>query len=212
MTTNNTTNTTTTATPTTIATLLANRHRDVQTVDTVTGATRTALRSVNLRRSDFADKAEWQGYRNYIVALAHDLEVYAQADTDNAAQAARKAAIDVLQQLYNYLHTVAKTPAITAQKIDFSYIANLQARRKLDKDTANPVVLQKSLAALQGLVEDCVYWRVNGKRPPKLTQTAATQKAAAAMAEYARKQQQAAKKKDTDNAAPHMGKAAKKTA
>lgn len=165
------TNNTNTTTNTKIANYLKNRIREVETIDGTTKERTVNLRAVNLRASDFSDRAEFKGYKTRAAKLAAAVHAYDNAKTNDEKATTKKIAISALQAIYDYFKTVAKIDGLTAQEVDIKYIKRLQANRKLNKTEKVIEVNQKSLSAFMGLVEDCSYFRLNGLKFPTFNQS-----------------------------------------
>lgn len=154
-----------------IANYLKNRIREVETIDSTTKERTVNLRAVNLRTSDFSDRAEFKGYKTRTAKLATAVHAYDNAKTNDEKATTKKTAISALQAIYDYFKTVAKIDGLTAQEVDIKYIKRLQAIRKLNKTDKIIEVNQKSLSAFMGLVEDCIYFRLNGLKFPTFNQS-----------------------------------------
>ena len=154
-----------------IAQYLKNRIREVETIDSATKERSINLRAVNLRASDFSDRAEFKGYKTRSAQLAAAVHAYDNAKTNEEKSTTKKTAISALQAIYDYFKTVAKIDGLTAQEVDIKYIKRLQANRKLNKADKVIEVNQKSLSAFMSLVEDCLYFRLNGLKFPTFNQS-----------------------------------------
>lgn len=154
-----------------IANYLKNRIREVETIDSTTKERTVNLRAVNLRASDFSDRAEFKGYKTRVAKLATAVHAYDNAKTNDEKATTKKTAISALQAIYDYFKTVAKIDGLTAQEVDIKYIKRLQANRKLNKTEKVIEINQKSLSAFMGLVEDCLYFRLNGLKFPTFNQS-----------------------------------------
>lgn len=165
-----------------LSNLIKNRIREVTTTDTATNETKTTVKAVNLRSSDFSDKSEWKVYSHRLLELAPIMQNAAAAfdgKDDTAFTAARKAAVEAMQGIVNTLCNVAGLDKFTVQKKDVNYVLRLAYGRRLDKDNKTVSVTVKSKSALQTLVEDVIYYHVNGLKLPNVTMTAATETALA---------------------------------
>lgn len=198
-------------TKTNVSICLKNRIREVETLDKATNERKNALRAVNLRASDFASRDEYKGYKLRIARLASALFAYDKAATNDERAETKKQALACLQSIYDYLATVAKIEAYTAQEVEIKYIKRLQAARRLNKEAREIEVSQKSLSAFAALVEDVIYFRLNGLKLPTMN----TSKTVAAVLEKAdEEEKQAAETAPTVNAKPRTVKSprAKKAA
>lgn len=163
-----------------LANLIKNRIREVTTTDTATNETKTTVKAVNLRASDFSDKAEWKAYSRRLLELAPIMQTAATAfdgKDDAAFTAARKTAVDAMQGIVGLLCNVAGLEKFTVQKKDVNYILRLAYGRKVDKENKAVTVTVKSKSALQTLVEDVIYYHANGLKLPAVGVTDATQTA-----------------------------------
>lgn len=167
---------------------LKNRIREVETLDKTTNERKNTLRAVNLRASDFASRDEYKCYKLRIARLAEALKAYDEAETDTSRAEAKKQALVCLQSIYDYLSTVAKIEAYTAQEVEIKYIKRLQAARRLNKEAQEIEVNQKSLSAFAALVEDVIYFRLNGLKLPTMN----TSKTVAAVLEKAAEEEKKA--------------------
>lgn len=166
-------------TTTTVANLLKNRIREVTITDTATNETKTTVRAVNLKASDFSDRVEWKAYSRRMLELAPIMKAAAVAmdSKDEAFTAARKEAVAAVQGIVNLICNVAGLEKFTVQKKDINYILRLAYGRKVDKDNKCTRIDVKSKTALQSLVEDVIFYHVNGLKLPDITLTNATQEA-----------------------------------
>ncbi len=164
---------------TNIANLLKNRIREVTMTDTATNETKTTIKAVNLKASDFSDRAEWKAYSRRMLELAPIMKTAAVAmdSKDEAFSTARKEAVAAVQGIVNLICNVAKLEKFTVQKKDINYILRLAYGRKVDKDNKLTRIDVKSKTALQSLVEDVIFYHVNGLKLPDITLTDATQEA-----------------------------------
>lgn len=169
---NNTTNNT-------IANLLKNRIREVTVTDTATNESKTTVKAVNLKASDFSDRTEWKAYSRRLLELAPIMKATAAAmdSKDETFTAARKEAVAAVQGLVNLICNVAELEKFTVQKKDINYIVRLAYGRKVDKENKLTRVDVKSKTALQSLVEDVIFYHVNGLKLPDITLTDSTQTA-----------------------------------
>lgn len=154
-------NTNTTAT---INNLLKTAH----TTTATTKAGNTTEKRVILKQADFIavygkeeGRAIKKAYTERIRTLSAKISAYINTDvviTD---------AVKSLQAVFDFLHTSAGVDNITAQKMDIKYIINDFSRIKvIDGDI---VKVDKLEGALQKVVEDVIYLRLNGKRPQVIT-------------------------------------------
>lgn len=190
---------------------LKNRIREVETLDKATNERKNTLRAVNLRASDFASRDEYKAYKLRIARLAEALKAYDEAETDTSRFETKAVALENLQSVYDFLSTVAKIEAYTAQEVEIKYIKRLQAARRLNKEAREIEVSQKSLSAFAALVEDVIYFRLNGLKLPMMN----TSKTVAAVLEKAAEEEkQAAEAEPAVNAKPRTVKSprAKKAA
>lgn len=184
------------------AALLKSRVKSVTT--TIDGVSKTAVRAVNLRRSDFtgADaKQEWAGYSRRLLDLAPLVQAAAAVadDDENGYFTARKPAYVALKGLADYLCNVSGVGKIALKKSDVDYLVRFGYNRRVNRDfdPAAPVsaanapilVTVKSKSGLQALVEDIMYFRLNGLDVPAVSLTDAT---AAALAKAAAAEKAAA--------------------
>ena len=221
------------------AALLKSRVKSVTT--TIDGVSKTAVRAVNLRRADFtgADaKQEWAGYSRRLLDLAPLVQAAAAVadDDENGYFAARKPAYIALKGLADYLCNVSGVGKIALKKSDVDYLVRFGYNRRVNKDfdpaapisdTNAPItVTVKSKSGLQALVEDIMYFRLNGLDVPAVALTtntaealkkareadaaAAAKKAAAAKAAEAQKAVEAAarQREEMEKAAKLNGPAA----
>lgn len=165
----------------TIKTLLTSRIREVTTTDHATNESKTTVKAVNLRASDFSDKSEWKAYSRFLLNLSPVMMKAAAAfdGKDESFAAARKEAVEALQSIVNLLSNVGGLDKFTVQKKDVNYIIRLAYGRKVDKEGKKTVVTVKSKTALQTLVEDVIFYHINGMKLPDVTMTMATQTAIA---------------------------------
>lgn len=198
-------------TKTNVSICLKNRIREVETLDKVTNERKNTLRAVNLRASDFARRDEYKLYKLRIARLAKALKAYDEAEADTSRAEAKKQALVCLQSIYDYLSTVAKIEAYTAQEVEIKYIKRLQAARRLNKEAHEIEVNQKSLSAFAALVEDVIYFRLNGLKLPTMN---ASKTVAAVLEKAAEEEKQAAEAAPAVNAKPRTVKSprAKKAA
>lgn len=190
---------------------LKNRIREVETIDKVTNERKNTVRAVNLRASDFASRDEYKAYKLRVARLASALFAYDKAATNEERAEAKKQSLACLQAIYDYLATVAKIESYAAQEVEVKYLKRLQAARRLNKDERTIEVNQKSLTAFAALVEDVIYFRLNGLKLPTMN----TAKTVAAVLEKAdEEEKQAAETAPAVNAKPRTVKSprAKKAA
>lgn len=169
------------------AALLKSRVKSVTT--TIDGVSKTAVRAVNLRRSDFtgADaKQEWAGYSRRLLDLAPMVQAAAAVadDDENGYFTARKPAYVALKGLADYLCNVSGVGKIALKKSDVDYLVRFGYNRRVNRnfdpaapisDTNAPItVTVKSKSGLQALVEDIMYFRLNGLDVPAVSLTANT--------------------------------------
>ena len=200
------------------AALLKNRVKSVTT--TIDGVSKTAVRAVNLRRANFtgADaKQEWAGYSRRLLDLAPMVQAAAAVadDDENGYFAARKPAYVALKGLADYLCNVSGVGKIALKKSDVDYLVRFGYNRRVNKDfdpaapisdTNAPIMVTvKSKSGLQALVEDIMYFRLNGLDVPAVSLTANTaealKKAREADAAAAAKKAAAAKAAEAQKAA-----------
>lgn len=183
MTTTNTTTMPATTNTNAVFTAISNRFRDITTTDKVTGETSTAYRGVNLRTKDFTDSTEWKAYSRRLLELSPVMQSAAVAfdsSKEEAFTAARKQAVEHLQGIVNLLSRAAGFEKFTIQKKDVNYIIRLAYGRKIDREhKAGTIVTVKSKFALQTLVEDVLFYHINGLKLPSVTMTTATETALA---------------------------------
>lgn len=183
MTTTNSTATMPTANTNAVLTAITNRFRDIDTIDKLTGETSTAYLGVNLRTKDFADTSEWKAYSRRLLELSPVMQSAAVAfdsSKEESFTAARKQAVEHLQGIVNLLSHAAGFEKFTVQKKDVNYIIRLAYGRKVDKgNKSGTIVTVKSKSALQTLVEDVIYYHINGLKLPSVTMTTATETALA---------------------------------
>lgn len=195
---------------------LKNRIREVETLDKVTNERKNTVRAVNLRASDFTSRDEYKGYKLRIARLASALFAYDKAATNEERAETKKESLACLQSIYDYLATVAKIESYTAQEVEVKYLKRLQAARRLNKDERTIEVNQKSLAAFAALVEDVIYFRLNGLKLPTMnaskTVAAVLEKAAAEEAKNAEKADSIANAKPRTVKSPRPKKAAEAVA
>lgn len=187
---NATTTMNTAAVTVTPAALLKNRVKSVTT--TIDGISKTAVRAVNLRRADFtgADaKKEWAGYSRRLLALSVWVKAAAAVadDDENGYFAARKPAYIALKGLADYLCNVSGVGKIALKKSDVDYLVRFGYNRRVNRnfdpaapisDTNAPItVTVKSKSGLQALVEDIMYFRLNGLDVPAVALTTNTAEA-----------------------------------
>lgn len=198
-------------TKTNVSICLKNRIREVETLDKATNERKNTLRAVNLRASDFASRDEYKVYKLRVARLAFALFAYDKAATNEERAEAKKQSLACLQAIYDYLATVAKIESYAAQEVEVKYLKRLQAARRLNKDERTIEVNQKSLTAFAALVEDVIYFRLNGLKLPTMN----TAKTVAAVLEKAdEEEKQAAETAPAVNAKPRTVKSprAKKAA
>lgn len=214
---NTTANTTPAAVTTTPAALLKNRVKTVTT--TIDGVSKSAVRAVNLRRADFAmDNARlvWAGYSRRLLALSVWVKAAAAVadDDENGYFSARKPAYIALKGIADYLCNVSSVGKIALKKSDVDYLVRFGYNRRVNKDfnpaapiseTNAPItVTVKSKSGLQALVEDIMYFRLNGLDVPAVALTTNTadalKKAREADAAAAAKKAAAAKAADAQKA------------
>ena len=186
------------------AALLKSRVKSVTT--TIDGVSKTAVRAVNLRRADFtgADaKQEWAGYSRRLLDLAPMVQAAAAVadDDENGYFTARKPAYVALKGLADYLCNVSGVGKIALKKSDVDYLVRFGYNRRVNKNfnpaapissTNAPIIVTvKSKSGLQALVEDVLYFRLNGMDVPAVSLTDAT---AAALAKAAENDKAAAEK------------------
>lgn len=198
-------------TKTNVSICLKNRVREVETLDKATNERKNTLRAVNLRASDFASRDEYKAYKLRIARLAEALKAYDEAETDTSRFETKAVALENLQSVYDFLSTVAKIEAYTAQEVEIKYINRLQAARRLNKEAHEIEVNQKSLSAFAALVEDVIYFRLNGLKLPTMN---ASKTVAAVLEKAAEEEKQAAEAAPAVNAKPRTVKSprAKKAA
>lgn len=163
----------------TIANLLKNRIREVTVTDTATNESKTTVKAVNLKAGDFSNRNEWKAYSRRLLELAPIMKATAAAmdSKDETFTAARKEAVAAVQGLVNLICNVAELDKFTVQKKDINYIVRLAYGRKVDKENKLTRVDVKSKTALQSLVEDVIFYHVNGLKLPDITLTDSTQTA-----------------------------------
>lgn len=171
------------------AALLKNRVKSVTT--TIDGISKTAVRAVNLRRADFTGanaKKEWAGYSRRLLALSVWVKAAAVADDDEDGYfTARKPAYVALKGLADYLCNVSNVGKIALKKSDVDYLVRFGYNRRVNRnfdpaapisDTNAPItVTVKSKSGLQALVEDIMYFRLNGLDVPAVALTTNTAEA-----------------------------------
>lgn len=162
---------------TTIINLLKNRIREVTVTDSATNESKTVVKGVNLKAKDFASRDEWKAYSRRLLDLIPAMHAAAAAldNKDADFTAARKNAMEHLQGIANLLCNIGGAEKFTIQKRDVNYIVRLAYSRKLDKDNKTVTVNVKSKSALQTLVEDVLYYHLNGLHVPNVTITNSAQ-------------------------------------
>ncbi len=167
-----TTNTTTSA----LTDLIKNHH--ITVITTENGKTR---KKQNLSNSDFVsifgnkDDAE-NGIKSGRKVRAEYIDrIRKVADACGkfavTPDATYTAAVSALQTVYNYLTVTAGLPQQKADKTDIKYIMHFNTARKLSDDL-NIIIDEKSIGTYQRLIEDCLYFRLNGIRPDYKTAAA----------------------------------------
>ena len=148
----------------TINEMLKNAH----TITTTTAKGNTTEKRVILKQSNFIDvygkddgRAIKKGYTARLRTLSGAISKYINNDV------AITDAVKNLQAVYDYLHTSCNVDKITAQKMDVKYIINDFTRISV-KD-GNIITIDKLESGLQKMVEDCIYLRLNDKRPQVIT-------------------------------------------
>lgn len=169
--------------------LIKNHYTDVMTINAATNESETKYKTVNLKAKDFESKARWTLYKRDIAALSAALKQYdieaSKEDGGNSTEGIKAALKDVFEHFATW--TDGEIIVRHVKRADVRYILRFGFGKKIDQTERREINVVKSLSGIQTLVENLLYFHVNGLDVPKTEYSANTAKLLFQMAEEAEK-------------------------
>lgn len=169
--------------------LIKNHYTDVTTINAATNESETKYRAVNLKAKDFESKARWTLYKRDLAILSAALKQYdaeaSKEDGGNSTEGIKSA----LKNIFEHFATWTDGEIIVrhVKRADVRYILRFGFGKKIDQTERREINVVKSLSGIQTLVENLLYFHVNGLDVPKAEYNANTAKLLLQMAEEAEK-------------------------
>ena len=169
--------------------LIRNHYTDVTTINAATNESETKFRAVNLKAKDFESKARWTLYKRDLALLSAALKQYdaetSKEDGGNSTEGIKA----VLKDIFEHFETWTDGDIIVrhVKRADVRYILRFGFGKKIDQTERREINVVKSLSGIQTLVENLLYFHVNGMEIPKTEYSANTAKLLLQMAEEAEK-------------------------
>ena len=169
--------------------LIKNHYTDVITINAATNESETKFRAINLKAKDFDNKARWTLYKRDLAFLSAALKHYdaaaaaedGKADTEDIKKALR----DIFDRFADW--TDGEIIVRHVKRADVRYILRFGYGKKIDQIERREINVVKSLSGIQTLVENLLYFHVNGLEIPKTEYSANTAKLLFQMYEEAEK-------------------------
>lgn len=169
--------------------LIKNHYTDVTTTNTATNESETKFRAVNLKAKDFDNKARWALYKRDIAFLSAALKQYdadaSKEDGGNSTDGIKSALKDIFEHFATW--TDGEIIVRHVKRADVRYILRFGFGKKIDQTERREINVVKSLSGVQTLVENLLYFHVNGLDVPKTEYSANTAKLLFQMYEEAEK-------------------------
>lgn len=170
-------------------TLIKNHYTDVTTINAATNESETRFKAVNLKAKDFDSKAHWTLYKRDLAFLSDALKQYdveaSKEDGGNSTEGIRAALKDIFEHFATW--TDGDIIIRHVKRADVRYILRFGYGKKIDQTERREINVVKSLSGIQTLVENLLYFHVNGLEIPKAEYSADTAKLLLQMAEEAEK-------------------------
>lgn len=169
--------------------LIRNHYTDVTTINAATNESEIKFKAVNLKAKDFDNKSRWTLYKRDLAFLSYTLKQYdAQMCTEdgkNDTDGIR----DALKIIFQHFAIWTDGDIIIrhVKRADVRYILRFGFGKKIDQTERREINVVKSLSGIQTLVENLLYFHVNGLEIPKAEYSANTAKLLFQMAEEAEK-------------------------
>ena len=169
--------------------LIQHHYTDVTTINAATNESETKFRAVNLKAKDFESKARWTLYKRDLALLSAALKQYdaetSKEDGGNSTEGIKAA----LKDIFEHFETWTDGDIIVrhVKRADVRYILRFGFGKKIDQTERREINVVKSLSGIQTLVENLLYFHVNGMEIPKTEYSANTAKLLLQMAEEAEK-------------------------
>ena len=169
--------------------LIKNHYADVTTVNAATNESETKFKAVNLKAKDFESKARWTLYKRDLAILSAALKQYdveaSKEDGGNSTDGIKTA----LKNIFEHFATWTDGEIIIrhVKRADVRYILRFGYGKKIDQTERREINVVKSLSGIQTLIENLLYFHVNGMEIPKAEYSANTAKLLLQMAEEAEK-------------------------
>lgn len=174
---------------TNLTNLIKNHYTDVTTINAATNESETKFKAVNLKAKDFDSKAHWNSYKRDLAILSETLKQYdAEMSAEDGKADANKIK-NVLSCIFNEFANWTNGDIIIrhVKRADVRYILRFGFGKKIDQTERREINVVKSLSGIQTLVENLLYFHVNGMEIPKVEYSANTAKLLLQMAEEAEK-------------------------
>lgn len=169
--------------------LIRNHYTDVTTINAATNESETKYRAVNLKAKDFESKARWTLYKRDLALLSAALKQYdaetSKEDGGNSTDGIKAALKDIFEHFATW--TNGEIIVRHVKRADVRYILRFGYGKKIDQTERREINVVKSLSGIQTLVENLLYFHVNGMEIPKTEYSANTAKLLLQMAEEAEK-------------------------
>ena len=169
--------------------LIKNHYTDVTTINAATNESETKFKAVNLKAKDFDNKSRWTLYKRDLALLSAALKQYdveaSKEDGGNSTEGIR----DALKVIFQHFAIWTNGDIIIrhVKRADVRYILRFGFGKKIDQNERREINIVKSLSGVQTLVENLLYFHVNGIDVPKTEYSANTAKILLQMTEEAEK-------------------------
>ena len=169
--------------------LIKNHYTDVTTINAATNESETKFKAVNLKAKDFDNKSRWTLYKRDLAFLSYTLKQY---DAQMSAEDGKSDADgirDALKVIFQHFAIWTNGDIIIrhVKRADVRYILRFGYGKKIDQTERREINVVKSLSGIQTLVENLLYFHVNGLDVPKTEYSANTAKILFQMYEEAEK-------------------------
>ena len=169
--------------------LIKNHYTDVTTVNAATNESETKFKAVNLKAKDFDNKSRWTLYKRDLAFLSYTLKQYDAEESKEDGKGDTDGIRDALKIIFQHFAIWTNGDIIIrhVKRADVRYILRFGFGKKIDQIERREINVVKSLSGIQTLVENLLYFHVNGLDVPKTEYSANTAKLLLQMAEEAEK-------------------------
>ena len=169
--------------------LIRNHYTDVTTINAATNEIETKFRAVNLKAKDFDNKSRWTLYKRDLAILSAALKKYDSEASKEDGKGDTDGIRNVLKAIFQHFAIWTNGDIIIrhVKRADVRYILRFGFGKKIDQNERREINVVKSLSGIQTLVENLIYFHVNGLDVPKTEYSANTAKLLFQMYEEAEK-------------------------